>query len=284
MSAPSRRGLLGRAALCTDVINSGQYSLFTPYWGIWKLANENCSESIFEVQCQTTGYSGNAATYWSWWGTSQSVRGSGDWNLGWGWNNPLPALVNAYEPGDPREAATILFSDSSDDPANGGYGLTVPNLTNSTYWNKKVYTSSTERLAAGSLTDEEFINQRVFRYADILLLAAECENELGDGTDAAMYLEMIRARARNGASVLPYVAFTSQAQMRTAIKQERRVEFGMEMERFYDLVRWGDAQSVLGGLGYQAKNIYYPIPTPAITAKYRTRQEKTTKEEHRKVP
>jgi starch-binding outer membrane protein, SusD/RagB family len=253
-------------ALCTDVINSGQYSLFTPYWGIWKLANENCSESIFEVQCQTTGYSGNAATYWSWWGTSQAVRGSGDWNLGWGWNNPLPALVNAYEPGDPREAATILFSDSSDDPANGGYGLTVPNLTNSTYWNKKVYTSSTERLAAGSLTDEEFINQRVFRYADILLMAAECENELGDGTDAAMYLEMIRARARNGASVLPYVAFTSQAQMRTAIKQERRVEFGMEMERFYDLVRWGDAQSVLGGLGYQAKNNYYPIPTPAITA------------------
>ena len=33
--------------------------------------------------------------------------------------------------------------------------------------------------------------------------------------------------------------------MRAAIKQERRVEFGMEMERFYDLVRWGDAQSVL---------------------------------------
>ncbi len=38
----------------------------------------------------------------------------------------------------------------------------------------------------------------------------------------------------------------------------------MENERFYDLVRWGDAPAVLGGLGYQAKNQYYPIPQTAI--------------------
>jgi starch-binding outer membrane protein, SusD/RagB family len=254
-------------AECQAVIASGQYTLFTPYWSIWKLANENCSESIFEVQCQTTGISSNNATYWSWWGTSQGVRGSGDWNLGWGWNNPMQSLVSAYETGDPRKAATILFSDSSDDPANGGYGLQLPNLTNSAYWNKKVYTSSQERLNAGSLNDAEFVNQRVLRYADVILMAAECENELGDGADAATYLEQIRSRARNGAAgVLPSVAFTSQTQMRAAIKQERRVEFGMEMERFYDLVRWGDAQSVLGGLGFTSKNIYYPIPTAAITA------------------
>ena len=54
--------------------------------------------------------------------------------------------------------------------------------------------------------------------------------------------------------------------MRAAIKHERRVEFGMEFERFYDLVRWGDATSVLGGLGYQPKNRYFPLPTTAISA------------------
>ena len=43
--------------------------------------------------------------------------------------------------------------------------------------------------------------------------------------------------------------------MRDAIKQERRVEFGMEFERFYDLVRWGDAETVLGPLGYQRRII-----------------------------
>src|SRR5260221_504974 len=176
-------------------------------------------------------------------------------------------IVNAYEPGDPREAATILFSGQSDDPSNGGYGRTLPPLTNSPYWNKKTYTDPAEQLAAGDPTGSAFVNQRVFRYADVILMAAECANELGNGSQAESLLEQVRARARNGNSaVLPFIKYTSQAQFRAAIKQERRVEFGMEMERFYDLVRWGDAQTVLGGLGYQPKNQYYPIPTPALGA------------------
>ena len=52
--------------------------------------------------------------------------------------------------------------------------------------------------------------------------------------------------------------------MRTAIKNERRWEFAMEGYRFYDLVRWGDAVSALGSLGYQHRNEWYPIPQPAI--------------------
>ena len=54
--------------------------------------------------------------------------------------------------------------------------------------------------------------------------------------------------------------------MRAAIKQERRVEFGMEYERFFDLVRYGDAINVLGGNGYQNKHRYYPIPTSALNS------------------
>ena len=95
-----------------------------------------CSVSKMQILQQVVQH-----TYWSWWGTEQGVRGSGDWNLGWGWNNPTQNLVNAYEPGDPRKAATILFSGQSDDPANGGYGRTLPPLTNSLYWNKKTYVS-----------------------------------------------------------------------------------------------------------------------------------------------
>jgi hypothetical protein len=78
---------------------------------------------------------------------------------------------------------------------------------------------------------------------------------------------MIRARARNGDdAILPKVTYTSQAQMRTAIQHERRVEFGMEQERFYDLVRWDLAETVLGPLGYQPKHRYFPIPQNAINA------------------
>jgi starch-binding outer membrane protein, SusD/RagB family len=254
--------------LCNEIINSNQYGLFTPYWAIWKTANENCSESIFEVQCQQNANtaSGSNTTYWSWWGTEQGVRGSGDWNLGWGWNNPTTNLVNAYEPGDPRRAATILFSDSSDDPANGGYGRILPPLTNSLFWNKKCYADPKEQIAAGDPTGAAFENTRVLRYADVILMAAECANEIGGAANdsaAEAWVEMIRARARGGNNaVLPYIQYKNQVQFRAVIKQERRVEFGMEMERFYDLVRWGDAQSVLAG--YLPKNEYYPIPTPAL--------------------
>jgi hypothetical protein len=38
----------------------------------------------------------------------------------------------------------------------------------------------------------------------------------------------------------------------------------MEGERFYDLVRWGDAPAMLGGLGFEARNEWYPIPQTAI--------------------
>jgi hypothetical protein len=77
-------------------------------------------------------------------------------------------------------------------------------------------------------------------------------------------LEKIRARARGSSAVLPHIAFTSQTQMRTAIKNERRWEFAMEGYRFYDLVRWGDALSALGSLGYTNRCRYYPIPQQAI--------------------
>lgn len=252
-------------AASTEVINSGEYELVKPYWSIWKTEKELSRESVYEIQAAYAP--GDGGQLWSWFGTSQGVRGSGEWDLGWGWNTPTKSLVDAYEAGDPRKAATILFSGQPDDAANGGYGKTVPNYTNALYWNKKVYTSDAERAASGDLHGSYFYNCRLLRYADVVLTAAEAANETGDGAAAETYLEMVRDRARNGNNaILPKVVFASQAQMRAAIKHERRVEFGCEFERFWDLVRWGDAPSVLGSLGYQAKHHWYPLPASAISS------------------
>ena len=90
-------------------------------------------------------------------------------------------------------------------------------------------------------------------------MAAECNNELGNGLLSVPLVNSIRGRAG-----LSSIGFTTQLAMRTAIKQERRVEFGVEGERFFDLVRWNDAVSVLGPLGYTSKCRFYPIPQPAI--------------------
>ena len=249
---------------------------------IWKDGvdgqGKNGPESIFEMQA-TVGKNGTN-NYGVQWGTSQNVRQGGaslDWNLGWGWNTPTQKLVDDWPDTDPRKAKTILYSGQSDGgPSTGGYGATLPPYDalgtsghiERPYWNKKVYSDPAMRAFTGQILGSggaDWINHRIIRYADVLLMLAEASNETGDGATAEDMLEQVRARARNGDnSVLPHIAFASQSQMRTAIKNERRWEFAMEGYRFNDLVRWGDAQTVLGSLGYQPRNALYPIPQPAI--------------------
>lgn len=233
------------------VINSGKYSLYPSYANLFTSAGDNGSESIFEVQLariNKTNYSNN---YWE----SQGVRGSGTWDLGWGFNVPTQNLVDAYEADDPRKAATILFSGQND-----GFGNTVPESPPlaQPYWNKKAYSDPARRATEGE-SKNHWTNIKLMRYADVLLMAAEAANELGQSAKALQYLNMVRARV-----AMPAVVAVGQADIRNAIKHERRVEFAMEGERFYDLVRWGDAETVLGSLGYQTRNQHYPIPQGAI--------------------
>ena len=261
-----RQQWAGALALCQQVINSNQYSLESSYTRIFKDEGENGPESIFEIQAEV-GPSGTN-NYYSWHAIAQGVRGTDVWDLGWGWNTPTEKLVTEYETDDPRKAQTILFSGQSDDPANGGYGRTLPPYPTipRMYWNKKVYPDPAKQASTGE-RQPGWKNQRVLRLSDVYLMAAEAANEIGGAANAALavvYLEKVRGRARAGTSALPSVAFVSQAQMRTAIQNERRFEFAMEGERFFDLVRWGLAPSVLGPLGYQNKNRYYPLPQPVI--------------------
>lgn len=235
------------------VINSGQYALYNSYETLFKEQGDNCIETIFEVQFlrqATVNYSNN---YFE----SQGIRGSGDWDLGWGFNVPTQNLVDAYETGDPRKNSTILFEGQDD-----GFGFTIPTGLAQPYWNKKAYSTPSYRALQGTGKNHWF-NVKIIRYADVILIAAEAANELGNTAKAADYVNQVRARARgNNAGVLPNVA--AGAGLKAAIKQERRVELAMEGERFYDLVRWGDAPTVLGSLGYQDKNKFYPIPQTAI--------------------
>lgn len=256
-----RKDWAGALAKCEEIKASGQYSLLDSYDKFFTEKGENSSESILEVQMYVNA--NGSVSYNNNCNGSQGVRGSGDWDLGWGWNVPSQALVDSYEAGDPRKTTTILYSGGSD-----GYGLTVPASLGSIqpYWNRKVYSDPARRSATG-IKYANWLNIRLLRYADVLLMAAEAANEIGGAantTKALSYLEMVRGRARGTANVLPPVTTTVQADLRTAIKKERRAEFGMEYERFFDLVRWGDAVSVLGAAGYTDKCKYYPIPQTII--------------------
>ncbi|WP_332911227.1 RagB/SusD family nutrient uptake outer membrane protein [Algoriphagus boritolerans] len=111
-------------------------------------------------------------------------------------------------------------------------------------------------------------NIRLFRYADLLLIAAEAANELGNSGEALNYLNQVRARARQGnPDILPDVTTTNQSELRTAIWHERRVELAMEQHRYFDLVRQGQAQAVFSALGINwtaGKHEVFPIPQSEI--------------------
>ncbi|WP_262152486.1 RagB/SusD family nutrient uptake outer membrane protein [Chryseobacterium foetidum] len=241
------------------VINSGVYILNSSYDNEFTKAGNNSKESIFEIQKAydfPTKYTNNFYE-------SQGVRGSGTWDLGWGFNVPSNGLVNAYETGDVRKQTTILVSGGPDIYNSAGYTLPAgPNNPNPVlaqqYWNGKAYTLPAERIQYAQ-NKNHWENIKILRYADVILIASEAANELGQTGKATTYLNMIRTRANLGATPA-----SNQAALRTAIKNERRIEFAMEFERFYDLVRWGDAITVLSTQGYSDRNKHFPIPQQAI--------------------
>lgn len=86
----------------------------------------------------------------------------------------------------------------------------------------------------------QYINLRVMRYAEVLLLAAEAHVMGGDKESALNYINEVRERARLGK--LSTVTLDD-------VKKEKRLELCMECVRFQDLVRWGDAEAAMGDQG-----------------------------------
>ena len=110
------------------------------------------------------------------------------------------------------------------------------------------------------------LNVELMRYSDVLLMAAECEVEVGSLENARKYVNMIRARAGNcgqGSSKIavpinsPEItwanykvgiydeAWTNKDAARQAVRTERRLELAMEGHRLFDLQRWGVLETVI---------------------------------------
>ncbi len=253
-------------AAAGQVINSGVYDLSTSYDRIFREEGENSKESVFEVQATATAAipSANGVQY----AQIQGVRGSGAWDLGWGWNTPSVQLDAAYETGDPRKNRTILYTSTATATFQSIYGEALPvGLPNPRY-NNKVYSNPAIRASIGNRFGY-WMNVRLLRYSDVVLMYAEAANETGNTAEALAKLEMVRARARAGNNtILPAVTTTDQALLRDAIRRERRVELAMEHDRFWDIVRWGIAQSVLHAAGKtnfsDARDVLLPIPQTQI--------------------
>lgn len=257
-------------AAANVVITSGAYNLSTPYDKIFREEGENSKESVFEVQATANAQTptANGVQY----AQIMGVRGSGIWDLGWGWNTPSTYLEAAYEPNDPRKNRTILYTSTSTTTYQTIYGENLPTGLPNPRYNNKVYTNPALRASIGHRFGY-WMNIRILRYADVVLMYAEAANEVGGDaniTAARNAVNSVRARARTGAPVgtLPDLTTTDQDALRTAIRQERRVELGMEHDRFFDLVRWGIAQAALNAAGKpnfsDNRDVLLPIPQTQI--------------------
>ncbi|HEX3023838.1 MAG TPA: RagB/SusD family nutrient uptake outer membrane protein [Chitinophagaceae bacterium] len=238
-----------------QVIGLNVYSLFPNFEKLFRVENENSSESIFEIQCSLIlGNPGASNSQYSQVQGVRSVTGGG-----WGFNVPTQDLVNEFEAGDPRLNATIIFRGQ-----NTLEGDAIPSTVPNPMYNYKSYVPFSMYVSGYNEGCQQ--NIRVIRYGDVLLMNAEANNELGNSAAALTSLNAVRARARNGNnSVLPNVTTTTQSNLRTAIWHERRVELAMEFDRYFDVIRQGRAATVFGPKGWKAnKNEVWPIPQSEI--------------------
>lgn len=238
-----------------DLISNSDRGLLEDYGQIFRIAGEFSSESIFEIS------HGDSPAWWDWGYLRGSegnlsaqqqgprVTGSTNWNRGWSFATVSEKLAKDLQ-GDPRFEHTITKESDLDGSLVKGYQHTG-------YFSKK-YSSDAEHWGSdGQFEHNRTCNQRIIRYSDVLLMAAE----LGSA-NAQDYLDAVRNR----------VGLASVPATLENIYKERRLEFSLEGIRYFDVLRQGlnVAQTeftISGGRGalYTDDQIVYEVEFDAAT-------------------
>lgn len=237
------------ARLAEEVINSGRYALESDFYSVFRVQKENGQESVFEVQAQQI--EGNWGVSFCQYAEVQSVRGQ--W--GWGFNIPSDELVAAYDAaGDVvRKKTTILFKGDKTPDGDSIQGVELLEGVEIPRYNGKAYYPASQQTFGPYGSGQ---NIRLMRYAEVLLIAAEGKIRQGDASGAATYLNLVRQRAGLAAIGSPTL---------DDVLRERHLELAMEGDRYFDLIRSGQAAQVLGPKGFVAgKHDHYPIPQEQI--------------------
>jgi len=276
-TAGSAKGLLAAVYLTIgDKTNAAQkakevidnralygYDLWTNYADNFSLDNENGKESLFEVQYRSGG------GQWSDFGAGHKLNTffaprAQDivQSSGYGWNVPTKNFADTYE------------------KTGAGYNTIIDNRRERTMWipgdTYASYTQPSQLVGsplglnvkkyfvpiANTLGDNGgwtcALNVPIMRYAEVLLIYAEAAGpSLGKP-----YADQVRARA----GLAPLPNGLTEAQWLAAIYKERKLEFGFEMHRWYDLLRHPDpnyfvtVMQAAGKTNVAAKHRYMPIP------------------------
>jgi hypothetical protein len=265
-------GDYARAKTSLEAIKAIGYSLTDNYFDNFMEETEYNTESVFEVSYTSGGNynwdaDGDATLVNESWIRSQEYSAVG-------WRNLIPSksLLDEYEDNDPRLKDNFYFlGDMYGDPAAPkelidknvqGNKTNFKGVDQKISWRKY---SVMYKLDPGGFWDKIGINYRMYRYADVLLMLAECENEVGTPQAAIDYINEVRARPSVNMPQLLLTDFAGNEKpgIMAAIIHERRVELAGEEVRNFDILRWRkNGKLTSEPFSYFKPNKFEKLPIP----------------------
>lgn len=262
---------------CEDIINAGYNKLGSFKENFTKLCQDNVTaggESIWEIP-----FSDGRGRVLYTWGVKHAKADQYTKQPQGGVNGPTPYLYYDFDADDARRDITCVPYQWSKELVNGKSHQELRKISQWCFgklryeWMKRIVTS----------TNDDGVNFQYMRLADVYLMAAEAENQLGNTSTAWNYMEPVLARVLPAAKVNALKAkyCASKDAFQQGIIEQRGFEFAGEQLRKADLVRWGiidnkmaEAKQKLTDLAnrqgaYEGlpDNIYYTLDTDGETLK-----------------
>ncbi|PWV45200.1 RagB/SusD family nutrient uptake outer membrane protein [Chitinophaga sp. S165] len=239
----------------------GAYGLADNYFEIFREEGANNEESLFEVQ---TGINSACEAAIANFAECQAPRAGGKFgwaDLGWGFGTPSQSLLNEYDDGDLREAATVMTINPNGTFLFDGFRIPSRDSVENDRYNYKSYHSQIDESNCGN-RGRLPKNLRILRLAEVHLIHAEAALALNNSGAAIADINALHPRAGLG----PVGSVT-----RESIWHEKRVEMAMEYDRFFDLIRQDKLQPgraaaafTAHGKTFNARNRVFPIPQRQI--------------------
>jgi hypothetical protein len=247
-----------------EVITSNQFKLFATYGELHTLATKNRDEHIFMVQ-----YLGGVSDNPFQGVLLPNFKGVSSYGTEQGTNVPVPAFVNSYEAGDKRTIDRQGFYYTSYYTEGNGAlkNLGAPYV----FKHFDIIANGTFGVAG---TNVSSLNYPLIRYAEVLLIYAEAQNEVDAAPSTGAWNAYKQIRDRAGLSTPAAGTFTK-ATFREAVWRERWYELSFEMISWYDMLRLRKAYNVTtknfddlvgykfpdNGATVQEKHLLLPLPT-----------------------
>lgn len=246
---------------------------------LWLKEGEWGTESIFDV-CYAGNNSGEG------FGLARSLGGrnivdprsaeQGGLLEGYGQNTMPSTIYKMFAKGDTRREGTVItYADEAKKvedlvrngelPEGSKFSVSEQQENYEGLGHYKLHPRK-ETASAVNPSDNYFNSWRIYRYADVLLLATELEARINGsvGTDGQGYFDQVRDRAFQDRNHRISLSGKSKQEILDILFKERGYEFIDEMQRWFDILRFDKGTEILGSKGWTEKYRYFPIDQSEI--------------------